>query len=489
MFKRMKFSYTGILFTIALFLLAIQLGTALYEYGQHALAAVKFPYPLDYGEGPIMDQVLRLARFENIYRSDISTPPYTISNYPPLFLLLQIPFAWLFGPAFWYGRVLSLLSALLAALFIGLTVYTVTSDHIAAVIAGLTLLAFPYLLQWSAFDRVDTLALALSWGGLFAIIRWPDRRRGLILAVILLTAAIFTKQTYGLVTPGAALVWLLQGKHYRQAIKFIGWLGGVCLALFLLLNWATNGGFFLNIITANANEVSLTGMMVYVTAFFVNCWILILGALGFLVVERWWYPTRSWGLVLLYMLLAATTLLLAGKAGASINYLYEPTAALCLAAGAILAWPKRNYVLKSAVVLLLVLQINGLVNWSRQEYVPFVMNKVHTISEVAQMAQIVQDAPGAVLGDEYMGLLPITGRPIYFQPFEYSQLQKANLWDQTPLIGAIQHREFSAILLYEPTVGPAMIVSRWTPQIRNAIWANYKLKTTLAGTWIYVPKK
>jgi len=489
MLKRLNFSFTGIMFAIALLVLAIQLGTALYEYGQHALAAVKFPYPLDYGEGPILDQALRLARFENIYRSDVSTPPYTISNYPPLFHLLQIPFAWLFGPAFWYGRVLSLVSAILAALFIGLTVHTVTSDRIAAVIAGLMLFTFPYLLQWSAFDRVDTLALALSWAGLFAIIRWPDRRRGLILAVILLTAAIYTKQSYGLVGPATALIWMLQGKHYRQALQFTGWLGGVCLGLLLLLNWATGGGFFFNVITANANEVSHIGIMTHVTGLFTHGWILILGAVGFLVVERWWYPTRSWPLVLPYVLLAAATTMLAGKAGASINYLYEPTAALCLAAGAVLAWPKRNYLLKSAVVLLLVLQINWLVNWSREEYIPFVMTKVYAVSEVAQMAQIVQDAPGPVLVDEYMGLMPITGRPIYFQPFEFSQLQKANLWNPTPLIAAIERREFSAILLYEPSFGPPMIVSRWTPQIRNAIWANYELKTTLAGTWIYLPQK
>jgi 4-amino-4-deoxy-L-arabinose transferase-like glycosyltransferase len=406
-----------------------------------------------------------------------------------LFHLLQVPFAWLLGPAFWYGRILSLLSAIVAALFIGLTVYTITSDRIAAVISGLMLFAFPFLLQWSAFDRVDTLALALSWAGLFSIVRWPDRRRGPILAVILFTAAIYTKQSYGLVGPATALLWMLQGKHYRQAKLFTGWLGGICLALFLLLNWGTRGGFLFNIVTANANEVSHIGIMTYVTGLFIHGWILILGAVGFLVVERWWYPTRSWPLVLPYTLIAAATTLLAGKAGASVNYLYEPATALCLAAGAVLAWPNRNYLLKSTVVLLLALQINGLVNWSREEYIPFVMTKVYATSEVAQMAQIVSDATGPVLSDEYMGLTPLLGRPLYFQPFEFLQLQKANLWDQTPLIAAIQRREFSAILLYEPTVGPAMIVSRWTPQIRNAIWANYKLKTTLSGTWIYTPEK
>ncbi len=487
--KRLNFSFTEIMFAIALLGLAIQMGTALYEYGQHALAAVKFPYPLDYGEGPILDQVLHLSRFENIYRGDVSTPPYTISNYPPFFHLLQVPFAWLFGPAFWYGRVLSLVSAILAALMIGLTIHTITGDRIAAVIAGLTLLAFPYILRWSAFDRVDTLALALSWSGLFAIVRWPDRRRGLVLAVILFTTAIYTKQSYGLVGPATALVWLLQGRRWRQALRFTGWLAGVCTALFLGLNWVTGGGFFFDIVTANVNEVSRTSAMMYVTGLFVNSWILILGAVGFLVVERWWYPTRSWPLVLPYVLISAATMPLAGKEGADINYLYEPAAALCLAVGAVLSWPRRNYLLKTAAILLLILQINWLVKWSRDEYIPRTTSRVKAVLEIAQMERIVREAPGPILSDEYMGLMPATGRPIYFQPFEFGQLQKANLWSPTPLIAAIERREFAAILLYEPTVGSPMIVTRWSPQIRNAIWANYELKTTLAGTWIYLPQK
>jgi 4-amino-4-deoxy-L-arabinose transferase-like glycosyltransferase len=487
MLKRLDLTFTGILFTIAQLGLVIQMGTAVVAYGQHALAAVQFPYPLDYGEGPVLDQVLRLSRFENIYREDVTTPPYTISNYPPFFHLLQVPFAWLFGPAFWYGRVLSLVSAILAALMIGLAIHTLTGDRIAAAIAGLTLFTFPYILRWSAFDRVDTLALALSWSGLFAVVRWPDRRRGLVLAVILFTAAIYTRQSYGLVGPGTALAWLLQGRRWRQALRLTGWLAGVCSVLFLGLNWATGGGFFFNIITANVNALSHTNAMAYGTELSIHSWILILGAAGFLIVERWWYPTRSWPLVLPYVLLSAATIPLAGKEGSSINYFYEPIAALCLATGAVLSWPRRNYLLKAAVTVLLIIQINTLARWSRDEYIPLTTSRVNAVLEIAQMERIVREATGPVLSDEYLGLMPLTGRPIYFQPFEFGQLHKANLWEPSPLIAAIERREFPAILLYEPPTGSPLIVTRWTLPIRNAIWANYELQTTLADTWIYTP--
>ena len=85
---------------------------AVLMFFQHDWIAVRFPYPLDYGEGPLLDQIVRLAHFENIYRVDLTVPPYTVANYPPLFLLAQVPWLWAFGPAFWYGRAISALGIL-----------------------------------------------------------------------------------------------------------------------------------------------------------------------------------------------------------------------------------------------------------------------------------------------------------------------------------------------------------------------------------------
>jgi hypothetical protein len=51
----------------------------------HARSVVNFRYPIDYGEGPLLDQVSRLAAFQNLYQTDITIPPYTITNYPPVY--------------------------------------------------------------------------------------------------------------------------------------------------------------------------------------------------------------------------------------------------------------------------------------------------------------------------------------------------------------------------------------------------------------------
>src|SRR3712207_132485 len=74
--------------------------------------AVGYRYSLDYGEGPLLNQALRFARGQGIYAIPGKEPPWTISNYPPLYPLLESAAAWVFGPAYWYGRLISLVSAL-----------------------------------------------------------------------------------------------------------------------------------------------------------------------------------------------------------------------------------------------------------------------------------------------------------------------------------------------------------------------------------------
>src|SRR5688572_8008947 len=121
-----------IIFILALLLLLARLGIALFEYARLAGAALAFPFPLDYGEGPMLDQTLRLVGFENIYRNSFASPPFTVSNYPPVFQLIQAPLARICGPAFWYGRLISIVSVLMAAGLIGLILHTLTGDRIAS---------------------------------------------------------------------------------------------------------------------------------------------------------------------------------------------------------------------------------------------------------------------------------------------------------------------------------------------------------------------
>ena len=157
-----------------LLLLALVGGAAV--FATDGARVIAFPYPMDYGEGPLLAQTRALANRENIYRADLTSPPYTISNYPPIYPLVLSPVARVARPAFWYGRLLSWVSIAAAATLIGLIAHALTGDRLAAVIGGLLLLAFPPASYWAGLFRVDPLALALSLGGLYVCVRRPAGR-------------------------------------------------------------------------------------------------------------------------------------------------------------------------------------------------------------------------------------------------------------------------------------------------------------------------
>lgn len=477
------------IFLLALLFVVFALAQIMVEYLTLAGEAIRYPYPLDYGEGPVLDQTVRLARGENIYQTDFSTPPYRVSNTPPLFHLVQAPFVTRSGAAFSYGRFISLVSALVCVVLLALIAHRLTGDWVASGIAGVLLLAFPHVAYWSLLNRVDTLALALSLGGLFAVVRWPQRRFGIGLAAGLFVAAIWTKHTYALAGPATAFVWLWTQRLRRQAALLIGIVVSVSLASFLLLNLATSGGLFLNAIVANVNAFSGFQVVGSLVNLFVHAAFIIIGGVLFLVLERTTVHTRSWSFVLIYVVFASFAALASGKVGSNVNYLYELVAAICLLTGAAIAWVGGNTWLKVGALAVVALQLTDLREWSQEAYFPLITGKIELRREVAQLSERVQRAEGDVLADEYLGLLPLHNRRIFMQPFEFTQLQEAGLWNDGQLVAQINRRAFSIVALYEPLGQPALIVQRWTPRVRQAIYDNYELSNPLGEALIYVPKR
>ncbi len=475
-----------ILLALALIMLSVEYYHSLRLFAEHAVKAVPFRYSFDYGEGPLLDQVRRLAHFENIYRADVSTPPYTITNYPPVYPLVQVPFYWIFGPHFWYGRVISLIGVLAAALFISLTLYHITHNPWGAAVGGLTLLAFPYVLQWSPLVRVDSLALGLSWAGLYVTVRWEHKRWGLFAGAALLVAAIYTRQSYGLAAPLAAFAWLV---HKQPRVRTVRWLAGMVVlggSLFLALTLLTQGGFFFHIVTANVNPFIWQTVLNYVEEIQIHLPYLLIGG-SVLILTVFWGKPRTWWLVTPYLLGSLATAVTIGKDGSNVNYLYELSAALSLAAGALVAWPGKRLWLSAIVVAALIPQIHGMTAWAHEDFYTRNMNKLRYNSDLKVMEMMVKDADGPVLADEYMGHLPLAGKPVVYQPFEFKMLAEAGLWNQQPFLDAIQNKEYSLILLYEPRNWDSPH-ERWTPEMLDAVENSYKRLYRMGETTIYEPK-
>ena len=457
---------------------------ALMLFVRHGWEALLFPFPLNYGEGPLLDQAVRLAGFEGVYSSDLARAPFTVSNYPPFYLLVQAPFVWLFGPELWYGRLISLVSVGATALFVALTLFTLTRDRISAMAAGLTFPAIPYVMRWSSLGRVDLLGLALSWAGLFAVVRWPGRRRAIAAAAILFVAAVLTRQTYVLAAPLTAFLWLLVGGHRRRALELVGLCCALGLLSFVALNVSTDGGFFRNIVTANINEFRWERVSFNALGAGLACPLLLLGGLLF----AWGAPRdKVWWIVVPYLALSVPSALLVGKVGSDVNYLLELSAALCLATGALIAWQRERPRLRALLISLLALQVlalaqSSLVPSGLQNYV------VDQEREVRQLSRIVAEADGPVLTDEHMGLLPLNGKRIHLQPFEMTQLSRDGSWDQDRAVESIRDGEYAVVMMWEPPFAKDIKNDRWTEEMLAAVEANYEPKERLADMVVYRPE-
>jgi 4-amino-4-deoxy-L-arabinose transferase-like glycosyltransferase len=450
---------------------------------RYQLLAIPHPFSLDYGEAPLVDQAMRLSSGQNIYRADLSSPPYTISNYPPMYVSLLTIGVKLFGPdgAFYFGRIISAISAWAAAIFLALIVYSQTRDRIAALSAGLVLLAFPFVVYWSPLLRIDMLALALSLAGLCLLVWKPVTSRGLVGVALLLTAAIFTRQSYGLAAPFAAFVWLVV-RDWRPALKLALLVGGLSLFLFLLLNTLTRGGFFFNIVTANVNEFKMD-LLEYNWERVREAALILLYIAGasLILIPRW---NPLWTLAAPYLLGATISAATIGKIGSNVNYLMEFCAALSLAAGVVIAWSRAHlpfHTLRAALLVFLAIAVGNMVHKTLDEYMWDLRERRAARTELNELKALVAETPGLILADEYMGMLTLAGRPLVIQPFEVTQLAWAGIWDQTPLLESIRNKEFGAIILYDrPWVN-----ERWTAEMLDAITQSYSLVDRVAENKIY----
>jgi hypothetical protein len=89
------------------------------------------------------------------------------------------------------------------------------------------------------------------------------------------------------------------------------------------------------------------------------------------------------------------------------------------------------------------------------------------------------------LADTNLDLVVEAGQLIYYQPFEYGQLQKAGLWDTTKFINEIRERKFSLILVERNPIDKDCC---WASPIIDTI-NKYYASEQLPEIWIYTPLK
>ncbi len=251
-------------------MLGLVIGAYLAYFAAHAWLVLRHPYPLDYGEGPLLAQVDLLRAGLPIWElyANPAAPPYAVVNYPPLYPLLAGALSHLTGDILPAGR----LTALLAAIgCVGaLTLLTPKPARFSGAwfLFPLFFLAIPIVREWAVSMRVDMLGVCLGLWGLVALqltvgTRQPrGGRHWAALAAVLFLLTLYTKPSL-IAAPAAGLAWLalllLQPADRRPhaapsaflIVMLILGIGGALL--FGLLHWASAGWFALHVVEANAN--------------------------------------------------------------------------------------------------------------------------------------------------------------------------------------------------------------------------------------------
>jgi hypothetical protein len=510
---------------VALFALAaLALVGQLLVYFHFAVSLFRFPFDYDQGEGfELYDTVLH-AQGEWPYRDSQVFPFYT-SIYPPLFHLMTVPLVWAFGPQMWTGRAVGFAASLMAASTIGWGVWRASGNRGVAAFSGLTFLASNYtfhigplfrqhmtmvmfetlgivaLAQMGrqSFNREDAKSAKSSF--LFASFVSSWFTKCVWLGLLFLLAAGYTKQL-ALATVLAALAFLFLRGPRRAILAGVG-LAVVAGGIFLWINAATDGWWYVSIIRANINKFDVAQAL-----FFYRQWaglhlVVFLVALGRLIDEIYFDRLSAYSV---WFAFAFANGALSGKFGAGESYFVTTTAAACALSGIAVAdlwrrsahWPPRRATALALVIPLLYLVQARLtlhiyttgplygpvarllgVSGNNGDYKDYYDSQGYTqlgprpkradIKAGRQIADLARAASGPVFSEE-AGFMFAAGKPVVTNPFPQLVMYQAGLFDPTEEIEMINAKAFGLVIFRGQF---------YPPPVLAAVGANYRPVTEI----------
>ena len=302
-------------------------------YVHYAVGLMRFPFDYDQGEGFELVDTILFSHGDWPYRNTEIYPFYA-SNYPPLFHLVLVPFVWIFGPAYWYGRLVGFLGTLVTASAIGYAVQREGRHRLIAVFSALAFLASNYIYHVGPLFRqhlfmvmFETLAVVL----LAHVIEIPDRarrRRTMLVGLALLLCAGYTKQL-AVATVAAVFVFLFL-RRPRRAMAWAVPFAAVAGAIFLLINVATHGQWWDNVIAANVNTFMPQQALDLFRQWMRLHWPLVIMAGGFALYELYFARLSVYTI---WWVAAVADSALSGKWGAGDSYFATAIAATCILSG------------------------------------------------------------------------------------------------------------------------------------------------------------
>jgi hypothetical protein len=423
-----------------------------------------------YGEGIVLSQALAVAAGRPLY-PPLGQPPYAVTAYTPLYYLVVAGLNLLTGPSLVPGRLVSLAAFAAAALCIAFAVRP-RAGWLWGSIAAFAFLAQPAASEWIGLHRVDSLALALSLGGLLA-----GARGRLRLAATLLVLAVLTKQTY-LAAPAALTASLVLQRRERDAALFVAAFAAPLAMVVMALEAVTGGNFLRHVVGANLNPYSASLVLNWIGwATTVSGPLLLAGLVGLVVLPREWLLWK------LYLVFSAPNVVALGKDGASYNYWLEPLAASSIVAAGVLAllFARRpRLALTGAAAVFLVIAPSAVAAAEVARRTPAEAAADRPAVQWAITA--AREAPGDVLSED-LAITALAGKPLAFEYVIFSILWNDGLWREDELVADLAAGRYPRLILLgdgDPLAGDCACMP---PPVWEALRSQY-LRVDQVGRYV-----
>jgi hypothetical protein len=466
------------------------------QYCLYAVAAIRFPFGLDYSEGLIWQQALWLGG-PHLY-GDIRQPPFVVCDYPPLYLAVVRGVALSGAGMLVVGRSISVVATLTSCALLGAMVHRACrsfarprASAAAGVIAGLLPLTLLPVSSWSVLMRVDVLALTLTHAGLLCALLSFRRPLAIYAAVAFFVAAAFAKQNYIAGAIAMFPICVVRSPKHTLLAYAGGALAGI--AVIAALQWETEGRFLLHIVDYAADKVdpisALRQIAQWAEAYAIDVGCTLAAVLtvwaGFLRRHRGLRPRRALRLIQhheefawlvflsLYLLLTSAMLISAGKTGASRNYFLEWMCCWCLwigwLAGLVIergaAWRLANLLMPAVLLVQLVPVAAGMRTMQTEQF------SQARRADWGALLERVKRIPGPLLSDD-MVLTIEAGREVGPEPGILLELARRGVWDERLLTDKLRAHYFGAVITaYDP--GDPTFDARYLPATQAAMQAAY----------------
>jgi hypothetical protein len=254
---------------------------------------------------------------------------------------------------------------------------------------------------------------------------------------------------------------LIEGRRRTLAIYAIGLVTGAAIIGAVLQH--ASGGFLFAIFQSNVLPFAWAQWTLQMTELVRQVPLLL--AITIVAVIAGLRRRQVWAPVLTaYLVASLVSVFGVGRIGSNMNYFIELAVGCGLAAAFVWrvaedAPGRRGRYWRLAVTAALAAQALW---WVRINH----PSRVSVAPYLRETFKTIAAEPGPVLTDAVMGMLPLTRHHIWMEPFKMSQLARAGLWNESPLLEDLRAQRFGLIVVMIERDRPAP--DQWTPAMWSA---------------------